>query len=171
MLIAGIVLLATIAPPVHSGGKGVPPEKFFMVDIGGPFVETEEFIECPGFGTEITFTFGGFWMYHPATAGRDGWEFYHSAWPIKIANAEDESLFVEGVPGQVMNRHWVGEPFESDPIETGVQLMVVLPGYGVILRDVGRIRYDIDTFDIEFIAGHWDTWEEDFQALCAALTP
>jgi hypothetical protein len=37
--------------------------------------------------------------------------------------------------------------------------------------DVGRIRFDIDTEDIEFIAGHWDMWNEGKQALCAALTP
>jgi len=36
---------------------------------------------------------------------------------------------------------------------------------------VGRIRFDIDTEDIEFIAGHWDMWNEGKQALCAALTP
>jgi hypothetical protein len=137
-----------------------------MVDIGGPFVETFPFISCGDFETTMTVTIGGFWMYHPATKGKGGWEFYHSDWPVTITNASNSAYFVEGIPGQVMNRHWTGEPFESDPIETGVQLMVTLPGHGVIFRDVGRIRIDLGTFEAEFMAGHWDSWDEDFQALC-----
>ena len=165
--------LATGAPPDHA--KGAPPQKFYMVDLGGPFDDTSPYIDCDGFSTNITLSFGGFWMTHPANAGKGLWEFYHSDWPVTIANADDETLFVEGIPGQVMNRHWTGEPFASDPIETGVQIMIVLPGHGVIYRNVGRVIIDLsagsEDLPFTFIAGQWDFYDEDYQALCAALTP
>lgn len=85
------------------------------------------------------------------------------------------TLFVDSIPGQVMNRHWTGVPFASDPIETGVQLMFTLPGHGVIFRDVGRIVISWfagpDDPAFSFTAGHWDSFDEDYEALCAALTP
>ena len=156
--------------PAESQGKA--PEKFYWIDIyGGPSEFVFPFIECDGFGTVMTATLQGFWMYHPETPGRGGWEFFHSAYPTSIANADDPSIYVNGIPGQVINRHWSGEPFASDPIETGVQLMITLPGYGVVYRDVGRLRLDWDTFEPEFLAGHWDSFDEDYQALCAALAP
>ena len=178
ILIPLIIMLsgswAAGAPPEHANGE--PPDKFYMVDFGGPFeMDPHDFIECDGFGTTITVTIGGFWMTHPANAGKDLWEFYHSDWPVKIANANNPDLFVEGIPGQVMNRHWTGAPFGSDQIETGVQLMVVLPGYGVVYRNVGRIILDTytdpDNSVIKWTAGQWDATDGDYQALCAALTP
>lgn len=161
---------SSAAPPAHANGN--PPEKFYWVDVfGGPTTVQFPFISCDAFDTVMTLTFQGFWMTHHATPGKDGWEFYHSAWPSSIANSDDESISVEGIPGQVMNRHWTAEAFASDWIETGVQLMITLPGHGVIYRDVGQVRFDIDTFEPEFLAGHWDTFDADYQALCAALAP
>jgi len=166
-----LLLIAAIALLLGTGVSSAKPEKFYMVDFGGPFVDVFPFIDCGAFTTTISITIDGFWMYHPATKGKGGWEFYHSDWPIRITNDSNDAYFVDGIPGQVMNRHWTGEPFESDPIETGVQLMVTLPGHGVIFRDVGRLRLNVDTFESEFLAGHWDSFDEDFQALCTALTP
>ena len=161
---------AVAGPPDHANGK--PPEKFYWIDVfGGPTTFTDGFIECDGFSTLITITLQGFWMTHAATPGKDGWEFYHSAYPTTIANENDPSIFVEGIPGQHINRHWVAEPFASDPIETGVQMMITLPRYGVIYRDVGRLRIDWDTGDPVFVAGEWDSLDDDYQALCEALTP
>lgn len=165
--------LSAADPPDHAQGN--PPQKFYWIDVFGepstfvfPFI-----VECDGFGTVMTLTLDGFWIFHPKNNGRDAWEFYHSAWPSRIANANDETLYVEGIPGQVINRHWTGEPFASDPIETGVQLMITLPGHGVIYRDVGRVRFDWDTSPLQptFLAGHWDSYDADYQALCEALTP
>ena len=70
-----------------------------------------------------------------------------------------------------MTRHWTSTAFASDPIETGVNIMITLPGYGQIFRDVGRLRIDWDTFDVVFLAGEWQSWGDDYDALCAALTP
>jgi len=167
-IIAGLSLAA---PPDHANGK--PPEKFYWVDVfGGPTTYEFAFVSCPaGFDTMMSVTYQGFWMVHHSKPGKEEWEFYHSATPAKIWNSDDPSIFVEGVPGQGLNRHWTGEAFNSDVIETGVQMMITLPGHGVIFRDVGRIRIDWDTFDAEFMAGHWDSWDGDFQALCDALTP
>jgi hypothetical protein len=162
--------LSVATPPEHA--KGNPPEKVYWIDeFGEPSTFEFPFIPCDGFGTVMTMTIAGFWMTHHETPGKDGWEFYHSAQISKISNADDDSMFVEGIPGQVMNRHWTAEPFASDPIETGVQLMITLPGYGVIFRDVGRLHLDWDSFEPVFLAGHWDSFDEDYQALCAALTP
>ena len=177
-VIASLIALALIivagssvaAQPDHA--KRNPPQKFYWIDeLGEPVPQTSEFLPCDGFDTLLTVTFQGFWMSHPGTPGKDQWEFYHSAWPSKISRADDPSIFVEGKPGGKINRHWTAEPFASDFIETGVQILVTLPGYGVVFRDVGRIRVNWGTFDVEFIAGNWDSHDEDYQALCAALTP
>ncbi len=163
--------MAFAGPPDHA--KGAPPTKMYMVDVGGPFIDTSDFISCGDFDTTITFTLGGFWITHPQNAKKGLWEFYHSDWPITITNSSDPTKYVEGIPGQVMNRHWTGEPFLSDPIETGAQFMVTLPGHGVIFRDVGRVRINWfggpDDPMFTFLAGHWDTFDSDFQALCDAL--
>ena len=168
--LASAASMSAAAPPDHAQGN--PPQKFYWIDeFGEPGTFEFPFIPCDGFDAVMTMTIAGFWMTHHATPGKDGWEFYHSAQVSRISNANDPSIYVEGIPGQVMNRHWTAEPFDSDPIETGVQLMIVLPGYGVIYRDVGRLHLDWDTFEPVFLAGHWDTFDEDYQALCAALTP
>lgn len=158
------------APPDHA--KGTPPEKFYWVDaIGEPVTYQWSIGSCPdGFQVMMSMTYQGFWMVHQSTPGKDQWEFYHSAVPTKIWNADDPSYYVDGVPGTGINRHWTGAGFDSDPIETGVQVMFTLPGYGSIFAWVGRIRIDWNTGGIEFLAGQWD-WNPDFQALCDVLTP
>lgn len=159
-------------PPDHAKGK--PTLKFNWVDeLGDPFQLTEDFIDCGEFETEITLVFSGFWITHYDKDGNPTWEFYHSAWPAKIVNRDDDSYFVVGIPGQVMNRHWLGEPFNSDSMETGVQLMITLPGYGVIFRNVGRVLLDNSFWPpipLHFTR-HWDSFDEDYQALCEALKP
>jgi len=65
-------------------------------------------------------------------------------------------------------------PFDSDPVETGVQLMVTVPGYGVLIRDVGRVVWDWsnpDEPEPTFYAGQWDGFDEGYQAICEALVP
>ncbi len=167
-----LLTLGTSAANPPPQAKGHPPDKVYWVEAnGGPTSYTFPFISCGGFDTTLTVTFQGFWITHYPTPGKDGWEFYHSAYPTRVSNADDDSIFVEGIPGQVLNRHWTGEPFASDPIETGVQMMITLPSYGVIYRDVGRLSYDINTFEVTFSAGQWDSVDQDYQALCAALAP
>jgi len=164
----GLVLFAA-----GTTANGDPPEKFDWVDVyGGPTTVTWEFLQCNGFGTEMTITFQGFWVVHPESRGRGQFEFYQSITPVRISNADDPSIYVESAPGSHVTRHWVGEGFNSDFVETGVQIMITLPGYGMIFRDVGRLRIDWDTFEAEFIAGEWDSWlGGDSDALCAALSP
>ena len=139
-----------------------------------------ELADCGNFQAIITVEIAGFWMTHYPNGNADGkgkgkgqrqWKLYHTAQGILVENSNDPSIFVEGIPGNVMNRHWQGPAFDSDRYETGVQMMITLPGHGVIFRDVGRIRIDWGTFDATFLAGHWDTWDEDFAALCEALSP
>lgn len=167
----GLTIGTSAADPPPQA-KGSPPDKFYWIELnGGPTTLDFLFVPCDGFDTVMSLTLQGFWITHYDNPGKQGWEFYHSAWASRIANADDTSIFVEGIPGQVMNRHWTATPFESDAIETGVQLMITLPGYGVIYRDVGRLRYDIFTGEVQFQAGQWDSLDQDYQALCAALSP
>ena len=177
--IAALIVAATMGLLWASAGMGTPPEKFYWMDeIGEPGVFSYGLADCGNFEAIVTVEISGFWMTHYPQGngngngqGQNQWEFYHSAQAVLVENSEDDSIFVEGIPGNVMNRHWTGKPFESDPIETGVQMMITVPGYGVIFRNVGRIRIDWDTFEAEFLAGHWDSWDEDSAALCQALSP
>ena len=172
ILMLAVSMNAPAAPPDHAKGK--PSLKFNWVDeIGDPIQLTEDFIDCGSFMTEITLEFSGFWIIHFDKNGESKFEFYHSNWPAKIVNKDDDSYFVNGIPGQVMNRHWIGEGFNSDMIETGVQLMITLPGHGVIYRNVGRVLLDNSAYPpipVTF-TGQWDSFDEDFLALCEALTP
>ncbi len=161
---------ATAGPPDHSNGK--PPEKFYWVDVfGGPTTYTFDFVDCDDFGTMITITYQGFWVVHPETPGRGQFESYQSITPITICNADDDSICVESIPGSHVTRHWTGVAFETDPIETGVQIMITLPRHGQIFRDVGRLRIDWATGEAVFIAGEWQSWGDDYYALCEALSP
>ena len=162
--------ISSAAPPDHS--KGRPPEKFYWVDVfGGPSTFTGPLLPCDGFDVNITITYQGFWVVYPDTPGREDFESYQSITPISLSNSEDPSIFVESIPGSHVSRRWTGTAFETDPIDTGVQIMITLPGYGQIFRDVGRLRVDWDTLEPEFIAGEWQSWGDDYDALCAALTP
>lgn len=159
---------AWAAPPAHA--KGTPPTKTYWLDVFGEAgVFSFPFADC-GFPTQITLEIAGFWMVHPGHPTRDVWEFYHSAVASRITNMNDESIYVEGIPGQTLTRHWFDGGFQGNSTETGVQLMVTLPGYGVIIRDVGKIVYQWPAGPVEFQAGVWDTRDGDFQALCNALS-
>ncbi|MDH3902581.1 MAG: hypothetical protein OEU84_13725 [Xanthomonadales bacterium] len=51
--------------------------------------------------------------------------------------------------------------------------MITLPGYGVIFRNVGRVLLDNSFWPpipLHFTR-HWDSFDEDYQALCEALKP
>lgn len=163
--------LSVADPPEHA--KGNPPDKFYWVDeIGDPLTFDFKLADCPaGFEAWVSITYEGFWMTFYNGRGEEQWENYHSATPVKIWNADDSSIYVESVPGSGLQRIWTAVAFDSDIIETGVQIMITLPGHGAIFRNVGRIYVDWLTREAEFIAGQWDSWDEDFQALCAALTP
>lgn len=172
ILMIAVSINASAAPPDHAKGK--PTLKFNWVDVvGGPIQDTFDFVDCGSFLTEMTVEFSGFWITHYDKNGDPKWEFYHSAYPAKIVNKNDDSYFVEGIPGQRLNRHWLDEPFNSDFIETGVQLMITLPGYGIIHRDVGRvmINWNGGAPYPEFYTGNWDSFDGDFLALCEVLTP
>jgi hypothetical protein len=161
-------LNALAEPPAHA--KGSPPTKTYWLDVfptAGEF--TFPFVDC-GFPTEMTVELAGFWITHTGHPKRDVWEFYHSALVSRITNLVDTSIYVEGIPGQNLTRHWPQESFQGIAIETGVQIMVTLPGYGVVVREVGRIVYDWVTGDVSFLAGQWSSQDGDYQALCSALS-
>lgn len=169
LLISLSTVTAWAAPPEHA--KGSPPTKSYWLDVFGEAWEaTFPYASCDGFETEITIVISGFWITHTNHPKRDVFEFYHSAWATRISNVSDPSIFVDGVPGQTMNRHWPQESFTGDAIETGVQLMITVPGYGAVLRDVGRIVYGWNSGEVKFTAGEWDTVDGDFQAICEVLS-
>jgi hypothetical protein len=165
-----VALNAFSAPP--SGGG--PPSKYYWDEVvGDPGEWDDPLISCDGFEVWIHVEYSGWWIYHPATPGKGGWEFYHTAVATRVYNASNPDLFVEGKRGGHWNRHWAGEPFESSNVETGLQMLITLPGYGVVYRDVGRVVWD-ENFDPVIYVGHWDlldgNYDEDFQALCDVLS-
>jgi hypothetical protein len=92
---------------------------------------------------------------------------------MRVFNEDNPDLFVDGVPGGKWNRKWTGVAFDSNPIETGVQLMLTIPHYGVIYRDVGRVEINWGTHEPILYVGHWDLFDgfdEDIVALCTILS-
>lgn len=154
--------------------KGETPIKYFMEDVnGGPIVQESAFLSCDGFEVMLRIQYGGWWMVHPGTRGKDSWEFYFSFSGMRVFNEDNPDLFVDGVPGGKWNRKWTGVAFDSNPIETGVQLMLTIPHYGVIYRDVGRVEIDWGTHEPILYVGHWDLFDgfdEDIVALCTILS-
>ena len=163
--------LSVAGPPEHA--KGNPPDRFYWSEeVGDPMTFEFPLAYCPaGFEAWMSITYQGFWMTFYNGRGEEQWENYHSATPVKIWNADDPTIYVESVPGSGVRRIWTAVAFDSDIIETGVQVMITLPGHGAIFRNVGRLYVNWFTGEAEFMAGQWDMWDEDFQALCAALTP
>jgi hypothetical protein len=153
-------------------GGGTPAKFYWDEEIGEPGSFDFPLISCDGFEVNLYGEYSGWWIYHPATPGKGGWEFYHTAVASLLYNATNPDLYVEGKHGGRWNRHWAGEPFDSSSVETGVQMMITLPRHGVVYRDVGRIVWDEDWNPVVYV-GHWDSFDanfdEDFQAICDAL--
>ena len=169
LLFSFTTLTTWAGPPAHS--KGTPPTKTYWLDVFGEAGEfTFPLANCGAFDAVMTVQISGFWITHTGHPNRGTWEFFHSAVPTSIANSLYPEIYLDAVPGSSINRHWLEGPFQGNVTETGVKLMVTLPGYGVVIRDVGRIIYQWPNGPAEFLAGHWDTQDGDFLALCSALS-
>ena len=175
-LILGITTFAIVAMfsvSATAGKNGNGPTKYYWdEEFGEPAWFDFPFLASDGFDVNLYGEYSGWWMYHPATPGKGGWEFYHTAFATLLYNANNPDLYIAGKRGGHLNRHWAGEPFASSNVETGVQMMITLPGHGVVYRDVGRIVWDEDWNPVVYV-GHWDlldgNYDEDFQAICDAL--
>jgi hypothetical protein len=153
--------------------KGETPTKYYWDDFGDPAVREEPFLSCDGFDVILHVEYSGWWIVHPETSGKGQWESYFSFSGMKVYNASNPDLYMDGVPGGKWNRRWKGPAQGSNFIETGVQLMLTIPHYGVIYRDVGRVEIDINNPSKPVIyVGHWDLFDgfdEDIVALCSVL--
>jgi hypothetical protein len=164
-------LIPAVGANAAPGGDR-PTKYYWENEIGGPQVYEGPFMPCDGFDLFIHIEYSGWWMVHPETPGKNHWETYFSFGGMRVFNPNDPGLFLDGVPGGKVNRKWTGTAFESDLIETGVQVMLTVPHYGVIFRDVGRVVIDIDTWQPIFYTGQWDDFDgidEDLFALCEIL--
>jgi len=175
-LLAAIITTAMfllLSVGANADPNGNQPTKYFWEnEIGGPQVYEGPFLFCDGFDVFIHIEYSGWWMVHPETPGRGNWESYFSFSGMRVFNSNNPDLFLDGVPGGKINRKWTGTAFESDYIETGVQLMLTIPHYGVIFRNVGRVVIDINTWTPVFYTGQWDDFDgvdEDISALCEVL--
>jgi hypothetical protein len=168
-----IAIFFILTTAVNAAPGGNKPMKYYWGDeIGNPDVYEWPFLSCDGFDVIFHVEFSGWWMVHPETPGKGHWESYFSFSGMRVFNADNPDLYMDGVPGGKWNRKWTGEAFASNPIETGVQLMLTIPHYGVIYRDVGRIEWDWDTYAPVVHSGHWDVLDEpdeDLLALCDVL--
>ena len=175
-LMVGITTFAVIAMfslSATAGKNGQGPTKYYWEDeLGDPQVWEQPFLSCDGFDVMLHIEYSGWWMVHPETPGKNHWESYFSFSRMRVFNENNPDLYMDGVPGGKWNRKWTGEAFNSDIIETGVQLMLTIPHYGVIYRDVGRIVIEWGTFEPLFFVGNWDVldgFDEDIVALCSVL--
>ena len=168
-----IALIFLFTAGANAAPGGAKPIKYYWGDeIGNPDVYEWPFLSCDGFDVIFHVEFSGWWMVHPETPGKGNWESYFSFSSMRVFNADNPDLYMDGVPGGKWNRKWTGEAFVSNTVETGVQLMLTIPHYGVIYRDVGRIEIDINTGEVVVNIGHWDVidgLDEDLIALCDIL--
>ena len=56
-------------------------------------------------------------------------------------------------------------------VSSGDIWKIKLPGYGMIFHETGRTVFDLATFTIQRDTGHNQFNDQDFAALCEALTP
>jgi len=166
------LLILSVATDGFAGsGKGVPSEKFQW----GPYEDLGLlFAECDGFDVLLDWRGEGFWTTHYNKDGSDRFEFFlgrdtYAYW----YNSEDPEIGYFSRGGKT-NRHWFGEPFNSNRAEVGLLFQLVIPGHGPIFKEAGRVIYDFDTGEVLFSAGPHDLgpyWDFDWQSLCEYFTP
>lgn len=84
-------------------------------------------------------------------------------------NSSDPDIAVAGGPGEIQNNRW--DYVNNTYVFSGNSWKIKLPGYGTILHETGRTVYDLATGTLQHDTGHNQFNEQDFAALCKALTP
>ena len=79
------------------------------------------------------------------------------------------SVTGESVPGTT-NAGEIVDLAHGNVTQNGNTARITVPGVGVVFFDVGKFIIDIETGDVEFLAGAHHGWfEEDYAALCEVL--
>jgi len=86
-------------------------------------------------------------------------------------NSVDQNMQIDGGPGEGESQRYDYTGDQPVVAVSGVQFKITLPGYGIILHEVGRTIFDEETFEVLWQAGPADVTEQNLAALCAALTP
>jgi hypothetical protein len=68
---------------------------------------------------------------------------------------------------EVLTFDWVNGTL----IERGKTTSIIQKGEGMVIHDIGRLVFDLDTFDAVFVAGRHDVLLLGDQAFCNALSP
>lgn len=84
-------------------------------------------------------------------------------------NSTDPSVEVLGGPGEVNPGSY--NFVNGTLVSSGDIWKIKLPGYGVIFHETGRTVFDLATFTIQRDTGQNQFNDQDFAALCEALTP
>jgi len=85
-------------------------------------------------------------------------------------NSSDPDKFVLGGPGEVETDHTIYE--NGVPVMTlssGTIFKIILPGYGPIFLETGRVIYDFETGQYAPNSGHNQWVDQDLAALCSVL--
>jgi hypothetical protein len=85
-------------------------------------------------------------------------------------NADDPSYWLPGVAEHAQRWYYMKDG-GMQWVEIGSPFRVILPGHGPVLMGVGRLVHDLTTGAITFMAGRWDPYVGNFDAICAALRP
>ena len=142
-----------------------PPERFTFgpMDFKGLF-----FSECAGFNVLMDFTYSGEYFVYFGADGFPERMFYKQRYPIEYYNSlyPDIRVFANKFSG---DQRWL-EIEDGQLVLNNVHIHanVTVPGYGIIVQDVGRIELDLRTFEITFRARDYSV---DFDALCEVLSP
>jgi hypothetical protein len=87
-------------------------------------------------------------------------------------NSEDPSYWLPGTAENISQWYYFNANDEAIYwVTTGAPFRVILPGYGPVFMNVGRVKLDIATQEFTFIAGQFDNLNGNLDAICAALRP
>jgi hypothetical protein len=84
-------------------------------------------------------------------------------------NSEYPDLSLSGGPGEVETDRWYFE--DGTLTSSGLTWKVIVPGYGPVFMESGRVVLDFNTGEVILNTGHNQYFEGDLAAICSFLTP
>ena len=137
----------------------------------GPLHFTDQPVaDCGDFDVLVDYTLDALLTFYYDRDGND-WRFTRKLFLENgnsiFYNSNDPSYWLPGAPGQ---REIDTFKLDRTMTMTANIFRVMLPGHGAIFLTAGRIIIN-EYREVIFQAGRSDYWNEDYDALCAALRP
>ena len=166
-----IIALSALAMLCGAAAWAGKPEQFPF----GPFPVTgEEVTDCGDFHVLMDYTFAGVNRFYFNPDGSLNRLLITAVVPESIYYNSNEPSY-RRLPGTAEHLqqwyHFDEDETLIDMVATGAPSRVILPGYGPVFMGVGRVKFDFVTGEIEFMAGQFDQFTGNNDAICAALRP